>query len=148
MNITNHAYILWIDGKASKISSDKKCLAVHSNKANDQGLRTEVTHHSDSQEAYDILLSGTSFDEYMNEVTTPNSNRFIKSSFTLSLLWVAKFYSHLAQVTSKPELRVAAFEAMRLMERTLSTFLAKDNDPFHFEFFFPSGRAFLGGHFW
>lgn len=79
---------------------------------------------------------------------TPNPNRFIKSSFTLSLLWIAKFYSHLAQVTIKPELRSTAFEAMRLMERQLSTFLAKDNDPFHFEFFFPSGRAFLGGYFW
>ena len=95
MNITNHAYILWIDSKPSKISSVKKCLAVHSNEANRQGLATEVTHHATSQEAYDILLSGVSFDEYMNE-KEPNPNRFIKSSFTLSLLWVAKFYRAMA----------------------------------------------------
>ena len=29
------------------------------------------------------------------EAPTPNPNRFIKSSFTLSLLWVAKFYASL-----------------------------------------------------
>ena len=84
MNNTNEAFILWIDGKPSKISSDRQALFGEYNDAKYEGKSVDITWHEHYQDAYDIVHAQT---------TNPNPNRFIKSSFTLSLLWVAKFYS-------------------------------------------------------
>ena len=87
MNNTNEAFILWIDGKPSKISSDRQALFGEYNDAKYEGKSVDITWHEHYQDAYDIVLA---------QATNPNPNRFIKSSFTLSLLWVAKFYRSLS----------------------------------------------------
>ena len=87
INESNEAFILWIDGKPSKISSDRQTLFGEYNDAKYEGRSVDITWHEHYQDAYDIVLA---------QATSPNPNRFIKSSFTLSLLWVAKFYRSLS----------------------------------------------------
>lgn len=92
---TNHAYLLWVNGKPSKVSSDRQCLIPHANQALTDGCKADITFHEHYQECFDLVKSGVDFDHWMND--TPSSNRFVKSSFALSLLWVAYFYLEISR---------------------------------------------------
>ena len=87
-------FILWIDGAPSKPTINSYKLDDLAQAAIDKNHDCYITEHDSKNQALAAIA------EYENTPIPPamlgftaSPNRFIKLSFTLSLLWVAKFYS-------------------------------------------------------